>query len=89
MPNPINPSPYSQPGGFNSSMNMNMGANIGGMGSMGSMGGGFGGCTINLVKENAIDALLADIIPAYEEVMQLPLSFYIASVENGTEIVQS
>jgi galactokinase len=52
------------------------------------MGGGFGGCTINLVKEDNIDLLLKEIVPAYEAVMDLPLSYYIASIENGTEIVQ-
>ena len=51
------------------------------------MGGGFGGCTINLVKEDAIDALIEIIQPAYEEAMHLPLSYYIASIENGTEII--
>jgi galactokinase len=52
------------------------------------MGGGFGGCTINLVKEEYIEELLAKIAPAYETAMGLPLSFYIASIENGTEIIQ-
>jgi galactokinase len=51
------------------------------------MGGGFGGCTINLIKEDAIEALIAQIKPAYESAMQLPLSIYIASIENGTEIL--
>ena len=51
------------------------------------MGGGFGGCTINLVKENAIDELVALIQPAYEKAMNLSLSYYIASIENGTEII--
>ena len=49
------------------------------------MGGGFGGCTINLVKENAIDELVASIKPAYEKEMELPLTYYISSIENGTE----
>jgi galactokinase len=52
------------------------------------MGGGFGGCTINLVKENAIDRLLAEVAPAYEAAMELPLSYYIVSIEDGTEIIQ-
>lgn len=52
------------------------------------MGGGFGGCTINLVKEEAIDELVASLKPAYEKQMNLPLTYYIASVENGTEIIQ-
>lgn len=52
------------------------------------MGGGFGGCTINLVKEEAIDELVASLKPAYEKQMNLPLTYYIASIENGTEIIQ-
>lgn len=51
------------------------------------MGGGFGGCTINLVKENAIDELIELLKPAYEKEMGLPLTYYIASIENGTEII--
>lgn len=51
------------------------------------MGGGFGGCTINLVEENHIDRLTRDIKTAYKTAMNLPLDFYIASIENGTEIV--
>jgi len=51
------------------------------------MGGGFGGCTINLVKEEAIESLIAKVQPAYETAMNLPLTYYIASIENGTEII--
>ena len=51
------------------------------------MGGGFGGCTINLIKESAIEELLAAIIPAYEATTGLQLDYYIASIENGTEII--
>jgi galactokinase len=52
------------------------------------MGGGFGGCTINLVKEYAIDELVASLKPAYESEMELPLTYYVASIENGTEIMK-
>jgi galactokinase len=48
------------------------------------MGGGFGGCTINLVQEGAIEKLVHDISMAYFEAMNLPLKAYIASIENGT-----
>jgi len=51
------------------------------------MGGGFGGCTINLVREDAIEDLVAAIKPAYEKEMNLPLTYYVASIENGTEII--
>lgn len=48
------------------------------------MGGGFGGCTINLVQEEAIEKLVQDISVAYSKAMQLPLTAYTASIENGT-----
>jgi galactokinase len=52
------------------------------------MGGGFGGCTISLVKEDYIEEFIAKIEPAYSRAMGLPLTYYIASIENGTEIIQ-
>jgi galactokinase len=51
------------------------------------MGGGFGGCTINLVKENAIDELVTGLQFNYEKEMDLPLTFAVASIDNGTEII--
>jgi galactokinase len=48
------------------------------------MGGGFGGCTINLVRENQIEKLIDGIKPVYEKAMSLPLTYYIASIGNGT-----
>jgi galactokinase len=51
------------------------------------MGGGFGGCTINLVKENVIDELVASLKVNYEKEMELPLTYYVSSIDNGTEII--
>ncbi len=51
------------------------------------MGGGFGGCTINLVKEESIESSVRAIQPVYESEMSLPLTYYVASIENGTEII--
>ena len=51
------------------------------------MGGGFGGCTINIVKEEAIEPLIADLSMAYKEAMQLDLTPHIAVIEEGTSIV--
>lgn len=48
------------------------------------MGGGFGGCTINIMQEVAIETLLESLIPAYQQATGLSLSYYIAAVENGT-----
>jgi len=51
------------------------------------MGGGFGGCTINLVKENAIDTLVASVEEAYKNKFGIQLKHYIASIEDGTSVV--
>jgi galactokinase len=51
------------------------------------MGGGFGGCTINLVKEEAVDELIEKIKPAYQNETGLKLDHYIVSPENGTKII--
>ncbi len=51
------------------------------------MGGGFGGCTINLIEEDAIDELTKSISETYQREMKLPLTTYIAQIENGTEII--
>jgi galactokinase len=51
------------------------------------MGGGFGGCTINLIKDDAIESLINSLKPVYEEKMKLPLTYYIATIENGTELL--
>jgi len=50
------------------------------------MGGGFGGCTINLVKEDAIDGLVERLTPVYRSAMKKDLKAYIAQIENGTSL---
>ncbi|GGA83947.1 galactokinase [Puia dinghuensis] len=51
------------------------------------MGGGFGGCTINLVKADVIDGLTAKIAPLYRKAMNRELKWYIGQIENGTSVV--
>lgn len=51
------------------------------------MGGGFGGCTINIVKEDAIEKLVQELAPAYKTATGLELSYYVASVEDGTRVI--
>jgi galactokinase len=51
------------------------------------MGGGFGGCTINLVREDVIDELIADLTPAYAKAMNKELKVYIGQIENGTSLI--
>ncbi|HZF63445.1 MAG TPA: galactokinase [Chitinophagaceae bacterium] len=53
------------------------------------MGGGFGGCTINLVKEEHIDALVEKISKDYKAAMDLELSAYVAQIEDGTALVSA
>lgn len=49
------------------------------------MGGGFGGCTINLVKNGFADLLEKEISEAYELAMHKPLTTYRVSIGNGTQ----
>lgn len=51
------------------------------------MGGGFGGCTINIIKEEAIQGIIDELVIAYKAATGLPLSYYIASVGDGTRVV--
>jgi len=51
------------------------------------MGGGFGGCTINLVKEEAIPGLIKDASAQYEKHSGKKLSAYVVSINDGTEII--
>ena len=51
------------------------------------MGGGFGGCTINLVREDVIEDILPELSAAYVNAMGKELTPYIASIEDGTSVV--
>jgi galactokinase len=51
------------------------------------MGGGFGGCTINIVKEDALDSLITQISESYKQAMNKELTPYIAQIENGTSLI--
>ena len=48
------------------------------------MGGGFGGCTINLVKEEAIPALIKDISAQYLKHTGKKPDSYVVSISDGT-----
>lgn len=52
------------------------------------MGGGFGGCTINLVKKSAIESLIADAGQAYKKETGRELTAYVARIGNGTDVVK-
>jgi len=51
------------------------------------MGGGFGGCTINIIREEAIDELVHYLSENYQKDMGKPLTAYIAVTSHGTEII--
>jgi galactokinase len=52
------------------------------------MGGGFGGCTINIVREDAIEPLVAEVGRQYQEAMGLELTPYIAQTANGSSLAE-
>jgi galactokinase len=51
------------------------------------MGGGFGGCTINIIKDEAIDRITEQLTNAYRKELQLELTAYTVQTGNGTERV--
>ncbi|HEU0063608.1 MAG TPA: galactokinase [Flavisolibacter sp.] len=51
------------------------------------MGGGFGGCTINLVKEYAIENLVKKVGESYKNEMKKELTSYVAKIEDGTSVI--
>ncbi len=51
------------------------------------MGGGFGGCTINLVKTEAIPAFIESMKTAYFKKFKIELKTYIVTISNGTTII--
>jgi galactokinase len=51
------------------------------------MGGGFGGCTINIIKEGRIQELLDILSMNYEKAMGKKLTHYLAETADGTHSV--
>ncbi|HEY9006826.1 galactokinase [Ohtaekwangia sp.] len=50
------------------------------------MGGGFGGCTINLVKKDEVGSFLSAVRPAYAEKFGIALETYIVNIKDGTSV---
>lgn len=47
------------------------------------MGGGFGGCTINIVKEKGVDKFISNSIKAYHEKFKIDAEAYIVQTSDG------
>lgn len=52
------------------------------------MGGGFGGCTINLVKEDAVEDLIEQTASSYKKSMGKDVTPYVAKIEAGGSILK-
>ena len=46
-------------------------------------GAGFGGCTVNIVADNAIDEFINNVGAAYKSDTGLTADFYVVSPSNG------
>lgn len=53
------------------------------------MGGGFGGCTINIVKENVVEELIYETRAQYRELTGMNLTAYVASIEDGACLAEN
>jgi len=51
------------------------------------MGGGFGGCTINIIKKLAVEEITKALTANYAKKMHKELAVYITSIEQGTHLV--
>jgi galactokinase len=51
------------------------------------MGGGFGGCTINIIENDAVEQISKSISHSYEEKFNVKPEVYITSISNGTKII--
>ena len=46
-------------------------------------GGGFGGCTVSIVKDEAVDEFKANLTKAYKEKVGKTPEFYVVSIGDG------
>ncbi len=47
------------------------------------MGGGFGGCTINIIKEEAINNFITEVAEAYQKEFNIELEAYVMEISDG------
>jgi len=53
------------------------------------MGGGFGGCTLNLIRKENSEQFITLASEAYQKAFQRELSPYYVSIENGAQIISN
>ena len=53
------------------------------------MGGGFGGCTINLVKEEQVEQFIERITSEYAEILGKQVEIYRTNVSQGTHLINT
>jgi galactokinase len=51
------------------------------------MGGGFGGCTINLIKKEGVESFVQKIKEAYFSYTSISLQTYIVKIVDGTQVI--
>lgn len=51
------------------------------------MGGGFGGCTINIIKEENVEKVVNEVAQKYYQLVKRELKTYLAKTENGSNIL--
>jgi len=52
------------------------------------MGGGFGGCTINLIKKDSVEKFIEKVKMQYQDKFGINPAFYPVSITNGTKIIE-
>lgn len=52
------------------------------------MGGGFGGCTINVVKKGKVDSFKEEVIRDYYDVKGIDPEIYVVKIKDGTGLMQ-
>jgi galactokinase len=52
------------------------------------MGGGFGGCSINLIRKGSEDDFVARLAPAYRDAFGIELKTYRVKISDGTKVCE-